>query len=96
MAGGAGLPRPRLDALALAPPGVDVPLAWRWGDREGIVMRGPLRVDSAKRRPGAAEGSSAQSLKRPSIPSEASRLGYMVVGSHWSWALCQFDSTQSN
>ena len=28
-----------------------------------------------KRRPGAAEGSSAQSLKRPSMPREARRLG---------------------
>jgi hypothetical protein len=50
-------------------------LALRCGERVGMVMRGPLRVDSAKRRPGAADGSSAQSLKRPSMPREASRLG---------------------
>jgi hypothetical protein len=45
------------------------------GRGEGMVMRGPERVDSLKRRPGAAWGSSAQSLKRPSMPREASRFG---------------------
>jgi hypothetical protein len=65
---GAGLPMPVAGRLV-------VELAARWGEREGMVIRGPLRVDSAKRRPGAAEGSSAQSLKRPSMPSEARRFG---------------------
>ena len=41
----------------------------------------------AKRRPerGRSVGSSVQSLKRPSMPVEAMRLGWRVGGSHWSY-----------
>jgi hypothetical protein len=49
----------------------DEGFAW-WCDDEWLLLRLAALL---KRRPGAADGSSAQSLKWPSMPREASRFG---------------------
>lgn len=72
----------------------------RNGAREGVErssQMGLLECELKRRPPrGVMVGSSAQSLKRPSVPIEAMRLGWIVGGSHWILLISQLLSFDWN